>query len=212
MAKAKKQETEALIPRGAEVDEFTKAATEDAVAVLEFVGRVAIAKPADREFASNALSEIAAKHDAWEAKRLKWVKPLKAVASDIDASFRPATKALAKAIDELKAKIGAWDVEQAQKRSALLSASAEAARDGNAAAAEKAYEKAAAFVPAEGGAGSKIYWTGEVIDAAAIPREYLTPDLDKLQAVTKAHGADPGIPGWRTFPDAAVRTSRKGAA
>jgi hypothetical protein len=94
----------------------------------------------------------------------------------------------------------------------LLKASAAAGAAGDRAQADLAYQKADELAPAEGGAGSKVYWNGEVVDPALIPREYLMPDLEKLKAVTKAHGADPGIPGWRAFPDAQVRTSRKGIA
>ena len=211
-AKAKKQEeSNAIVPRE-EVDDFTRSAAEDASKVLAFAQAMEIQKPADREFASNAVSEIAKKHDLWDGKRLSWVKPLKAVAADIDASFRPATKALAEAVQVIKRKIGAWDVAQAQERAKLLKASVTAAQQGDQAAAAKAYEKAEAHVAADTGATSKIVWTGEVIDATQIPREFLVPDVAKLEAYTKALDKDPQIPGWRAFQTAEVRTSRKGAA
>jgi len=193
-----------------EVDAFTAKLAREGGEVVAFCESLVISKEADRVFASNAMAEIAANHDTADAKRLSWVAPLKKVAADIDATFRPGLRALKQAEALLKSKIGAWDVAQAQARAALLTASVEAARNGNAAAAEQTYEQAAAFVPATTGASSKIVWTGEVLDAAAIPREYLMPDVTKLEKVTAAHGADPGIPGWRAFATAAVRTSRKG--
>ena len=214
-AKAKSkavEESTAIVPRR-EVDEFTDGAAKDAAKVLDFAKKLTIGKAADREFASNAASEIAAKHDAWDGKRLSWVKPLKAVAADIDASFRPATKALKEALDVIKAKIGAFDVEQAQERARLLKASVQAAAAGDQTAAAKAYEKAEAHVLVDAGPStSKIVWTGEVVDAAAIPREYLMPDVAKLEALTKALDRDPQIPGWRARQTAEVRTSRKGVA
>ena len=46
-------------------------------------------------------------------------------------------------------------------------------------------------------------WAGEVVDASLIPREYLTPDLDKLKGVTKSLKEATAIPGWKAKP---VRT------
>jgi hypothetical protein len=40
-------------------------------------------------------------------------------------------------------------------------------------------------------------WTGDVVDESLIPREYLTPDLDKLKAVTKTLKEATSIPGWQ---------------
>jgi hypothetical protein len=40
-------------------------------------------------------------------------------------------------------------------------------------------------------------WTGEVVDASLIPKEYLTPDTDKLKAITKALKEATNIPGWK---------------
>lgn len=40
-------------------------------------------------------------------------------------------------------------------------------------------------------------WDGEVIDAAQIPREYLTPDIKKLKDITKVLKEATVIPGWK---------------
>lgn len=205
----KKQEAEALVPKHTEVDAFIAEVRTDAEKALEFIRAVQIQKAADREFAANALKEVAARHDMIDAKRKKWVEPLKAVTSDIDATFRPVTKLLKEAIDVLKTKIGAWDVEQAYERERLLRETSEALKRGEADQALLAYAEAGEIQQA---GGSKIVWTGEVVDPAAIPREYLCPDVAKLEALTRAAGADPGIPGWRAYAKAEIRTSRKGAA
>lgn len=211
-AKAKTTAVARTFPPAREVDEFTEGMIRDAEKSLDFIKAIEIHKPADREFASNALSEVARRFDVNDAKRKSWVEPLKSIASDIDAAFRPGLKAMKAGIEILKEKIGRYDIEQENKRVALLRASVEASRKGDQDAAEVAYEKAEKFAPAEGGAAAKIEWSGEVVDASAIPREYLCPDVKKLEAVTKAHGADPKIPGWRAYQVAAVRTSRKGVA
>jgi galactokinase len=52
-------------------------------------------------------------------------------------------------------------------------------------------------VPKVDGISSTETWAGEVVDASLIPREYLTPDLDKLRNVTKALKGELSIPGWQ---------------
>jgi hypothetical protein len=200
------------IPPRKEVDEFIQASIGEAEQVLAFLEQVTITQSAEREFASNALAEVAQRHDIIDKKRLSWVGPLKAVTSDIDATFRPVTAALKRATEILKAKIGAYDVAQAQERDRLLKASAAALTQGQTSVAMDAYVQAEQHVAADTGASSKIEWTGEVLDAALIPREYLMPNVAKLEAFTKALGTDPAIPGWRAFQVAAVRTSRRGSA
>ena len=59
------------------------------------------------------------------------------------------------------------------------------------------------------GVGVRVEWTGEVFDDAQIPREYMVPDLKKLQAVTKTLGEKTKIPGWRIFEQPVVRTARR---
>ena len=43
-------------------------------------------------------------------------------------------------------------------------------------------------------------WTGFVVDASLIPREYLTPDLEKLKGITKTLKEATAIPGWQAKP------------
>lgn len=40
-------------------------------------------------------------------------------------------------------------------------------------------------------------WSGEVVDASLIPRDYLMPDIKKLVGVTKALKEATNIPGWQ---------------
>src|SRR5688572_30059411 len=43
-------------------------------------------------------------------------------------------------------------------------------------------------------------WTGFVVDESLIPREFLTPDLAKLKAITKALKNETSISGWSVKP------------
>jgi len=49
------------------------------------------------------------------------------------------------------------------------------------------------------GTSAQEIWKGEVVDASLIPRDYLTPDLVKLNQVTKMLKGETRIPGWRAF-------------
>lgn len=199
----------AVVPKSVEVVGFTDLIAKEAAMSLKHCEGLAVEDDEDRALASKTLAIVAATLDEWDGKRKSWVQPLKAVASDIDANFRPALQALRKCEALLKERIGAFDVAQAQKRAALLKEAVAAGAAGNRQIAERIYEKADEHAAAEGGSGSKIEWTGEVVDADAIPREYCKPDLEKLLAVTKAADKDPGIMGWKAYQAAAVRTSRK---
>jgi len=50
-----------------------------------------------------------------------------------------------------------------------------------------------------GGTSPQEIWKGEVVDASLIPRDYLTPDLVKLNQTTKMLKGETRIPGWRAF-------------
>lgn len=200
-----------VVPGKMEIATFITTSQSDAEAGLSLIAELTIKTPAEREFAANALKEFATRHDTADAKRKAWVGPLKAVTADIDATFRPLLQVYKRGEAILKDKIGRYDVAQAQARRTALEAAAKASAAGHEAQAAKAIAKAEAYVAAPTpGNTSTLYWTGEVLDAALVPREYCTPDLAMLEAVTKALGADPKIPGWRAFEAAAVKTSRRG--
>lgn len=180
---------------------------------IEFLEAFQIVSVEDYEIAAQALKELAEKHDAFDAKRKAWVNPLKAVAKDIDATFREVLQSLKRGEEILRDRIGAYRVRTEQTRGELIACAAEKAQAGDHAGAQAMIEDAAEFIPPEvEGLSVKVRWTGEVIDSGAIPREYLIPDVAKLAAVTQAREQDPKIPGWRAFPEAAVRTSRKAGA
>lgn len=71
-------------------------------------------------------------------------------------------------------------------------------------AAKLAKDKLVYYYDAKGDVLPKIegvvysdHWTGEVEDARKLPREFLMPDVKKLEAVTKALKEATAIPGWK---------------
>ncbi len=164
------------------------------------------------QFLGGALKVIAGRFTALDEKRKSWVEPLKRVAADIDAEFRPVLKALKEAEERIKDRLGGRAVDVAEKKSGLLREAAALSAKGDEKGAKLKLAAAhATAVPVVEGVGVSAYWTGEVLDPALLPREYLMPDLKKLEAVTEATAGDPKIAGWRAFVASSVRTTRKGA-
>jgi hypothetical protein len=159
--------------------------------------------------AGEVVREVARRHDAIDAKRKSWVEPLKRVAKDIDATFKPLLDALKEAEKLLKDKIGSYALAQAAARTKAIAAAGALSQSDPEAASAAIAEAVALEAPKLDGVGATIEWDGEVIDAALIPREYLIPDVAALRAMTKAAARDPKIPGWRAFQRATVRTARK---
>ena len=52
-------------------------------------------------------------------------------------------------------------------------------------------------------------FAGKVVNVNLIPREYMVPDLVKLNKVTKALGAQTNIPGWEVFEIGQTAVKRK---
>jgi hypothetical protein len=178
--------------------------------VAKIVASMEIESQADYEFACNAVREAAEKHDVIDAKRKSWVDPLNAVVKDINATFRPVLKAWKDTEEHLRQLIAGYVAAKEAKRTELLNAAVTASRLGKGDRAESLIEKAeSSIVDSVAGVSATVTWQGEVIDAAAIPAEYLIPNVAKLNALTAATGGDPKIPGWRAFPTADLRVSRK---
>jgi hypothetical protein len=204
----KEQKKLATIPSSAEVSSFTAEQSREDEGLVEQLDALAIRKATDLDFAAGLLREIAARHDALDGKRRSWVDPLNRVVKDINATFKPLLDALKRAEATVKEKIGKFHVEAERERSKML-AEAGRASESNPAKAERLIERAELLdVPKVDGVGVKMVWTGEVVDASLIPREFLSPDVKKLLAVTEAGGSDPKIPGWRAWETAQVRTRR----
>jgi hypothetical protein len=52
-------------------------------------------------------------------------------------------------------------------------------------------------------------WEAEIVDEAAIPREYLTPDMARIRKVVSALKGQTSIPGVRAVPRERVRLNRR---
>lgn len=208
-----------MVPRG----EIARAALSDereASDSLTFVRALEIKTKEQYAFAGNALKEVAVRHDQIKKKRDGWTKPLESVVEDIKGTFDPVIKAFSAMESILKEKIGAYAIACAEQKSALVRLASADYAGGNVDGAGALVEKAKAMdVPELEGIGVKPRWCGELVDgnalidavlAGKLGREYLLPNIRQCEATTEAQQADPGIPGWRAYVSASVRTSRKG--
>jgi hypothetical protein len=204
-----KTQTTVNVPKTADVMAFVTEEKSGIDQSLDLIRRMELRKHADLEFASNALQEVAKRHDALDGKRKSWVDPLNAVVKDINATLKPLIDALKEAEGILKDKIGRYAVTLEQARTKLLADAGDMAK-ANPSQAESMIAQAAALEPPKvKGVTVSTEWAGEVVDEKLIPREYLVPNVEMLNAMTKAKGSDPGIPGWKAYPKANVRTARK---
>lgn len=152
--------------------------------------------PQDIEIASDLLKDVKRDLNRLIARKEEITKPLSAALKSVRDLFRPAEDAYKDAEAILKRKIG-----DAQLR--IRQANEEAMRAAQAALAENNYRQAALAssniqaTQAPQGISFQAQYEWRVVDAAAIPREYLVPDEKKISAVVKAQGREAmrAIPG-----------------
>lgn len=196
---------------------------------LAELSQIEILTADDESFGNTELARVRAAYKALAAKEETVTKPLKEAMDGVRTWFRPGKKALKALEAGWTGALGKYRLRcEAQKQEALRLAqeaaaqveaikalppaetpaqAAEAAqavqelrgqaRDALVAAAETGSEPAATYIDR---------WRFEVIDAAAVPREYLCPDVKAIEAVVKAQGAACTIPGIRVWNDPIVRT------
>lgn len=171
--------------------------------------------------ASEFLVAIKKHKDRLEETRRWLVGPLNKQVRDINARFRQYAEPLARADRIVREKVLAYRREQEEsqrKEREALQALADEAREE---LAEQAAEMGLPEVPApvvpgpevrrtvrvDGGAvTTRKYWTFEIVEAEAIPREYLKPDTDKIAAAVKAGVRE--IPGVRIFQAESLQVRR----
>lgn len=212
MAKlAKKESNEVQIiklPIEGLLEEVLAPVRKDAEETLAEIRELSVETPTEMSIAGEMLKEVAYRHAKWDAERKELVEPLKTVAGKTDAIYRPVLKALVECVEILKTKLGNCYVALDSERTKVLKASTLA---GASKKAEALVAQAAELIaPDIDGVGIKPSWTGGVTDASLLPREYLLPDVKRLEEVTAAMGRDPEIPGWSARMVADVRTTRQG--
>jgi len=149
----------------------------------------------DRDDATT-LAQIAAdckaRREDIDEQRKRITTPLREALAEVNGLFKPAIETLQKTETAIKALIVAWRQHSIDEGDRLLES---AGLLGNPDDITRAVTLRGApdKIP---GVQIRRTWSGSVIDADAIPRAFMVPDVKALEQMTKAANGRPQIPGW----------------
>lgn len=174
---------------------------------LEEAEKLEIETQEDVDFVQAELINIKQQWQQWEEKRKGITKPMNDALREVRALFKPVQDGLKSLESVLKRKLLQAKEREAAEQARLLAAASQA---------EKPEEVKAALIRASEtrvempGASVIETWRWEVVDANAIPREYLIPDEKKINAVVRAAKENTNIPGVRTWVEKSLRQRTDG--
>lgn len=181
----------------------TKTEADAAVALLSQIKE-------DKECAGKAVettvTQLHSLHKAWVSFRNRFVVPLDDTANIIKGKIASWQAAEDRKARELQAKLQAEADEKARREREALEKKAATMK--TAEKQQEYIERAAAVAPAPvvsvtaekvDGVRFRENWTFEVVDAAAIPREYLSVDHVAIGRVVRALKSKASIPGVRVY-------------
>lgn len=161
----------------------------------------------DFDFASRLVQLAKVNLKRIDARRTAITKPLLQSKRAVDELFAPALGALNEIERILKGKLGAYSIATTQASAAAMASTALVYAAGGT-PTEVIPEPAAAR-----GISVKTSWSFEVVDPEAVPREYCSPDPDKIEAgiwyADTPHTPPRPIPGLRFFLKADVTVRQK---
>ena len=176
---------------------------EQAEQVLSVIRSFKIVTVQDHENAVLMLAEAKKERARIEEIRTGITRPINQSLKKINELFKPIDITLGATIQFLNEAVVGWIEEQTRERDRLLREAAEAAQAGaSIKAADAIFQAQGSLVPQVDGFSVRDVWSGEVVDAALLPREYLIPDVTKLLAETREKKDKMNVPGWKV-------TSRK---
>lgn len=162
-----------------------------------------LASPEDLAHAGDVLVRVKADLDLVDSWRKRAKAPSLEEGRKVDAFFAPALDGLKEAETLLKSKIAAYTIARDAARVAALPA-----------VAAGTLAPADALAPVEQAAGVSVItkWEPAVTNADAVPREYCSPDLEKIRATgwyaDTEHTPPLPIPGVTWVRVGAVRASK----
>jgi hypothetical protein len=156
----------------------TKEATEEqtkAAQALSFVKALEITCDEEYAFAGELLTDAVVKFKAIEEKRTGITKPILAGKRAVDELFKPTLDKLKEIESNLRAKIGAYSLQQERaRREAMLESAAEYSVGGTPTAIIPEPPKAQ-------GVSTSVAWDIELVDENLVPREFCSPDFQKIR-------------------------------
>lgn len=189
----------------------------EASSMAEFVRSAMIEDEDSYTGGVEIVAKIKTTYKRIEAVRVSIVDPIRKAMDAANGFFKPHLANLLTAEQEMKGKLIRYTQEVAAKKAADLAAAAKAVEKAKTPAAQvKAAERVMAAIetpppPKVEGMAMRTIWSGEVTDAALLPREYMIPDLKALLALTRAKKGQVTIPGWRAVPSQVMAVNSGGA-
>lgn len=152
----------------------------------------------DYELADALLSDVARRKADVLAMRKSATGPMYTAVKTVEAWFRPLLTALEASERALKDAMGKYRValEAREREARELAAKAAEARDAPTLIEALTVATEAAAKPA-GRATARYVWAVESVDASALPREWMVPNMTGLETAARMHKGDepPVVPG-----------------
>jgi hypothetical protein len=177
-------------------------ATNEATTELEHVLGLSVETPDQRRVALETLKQLSERHRSLDKRRKELTAPIDESKKRIIALFREPLTKLEAAIDRLKVTIGRYDQDVQQARAAAMAEATAALAKGDHATANSAIMQA--FGGESGaidGSYNRTDWKFEIVDAFALPREYLQPNVEAIGAVVRSTRGAVAIPGVRVWSE-----------
>lgn len=150
--------------------------------------------------AGQGLVELKSRWKVVEEKRTSLVKPLNDVVKSINAMFKPVLDQWDTTMDVVKRAMHDYQVREAEAQRKALEEAARLAQQGQTGQEFTALVAQGSAIPVKAqGVSTRVMWRWRVVDAAAVPREYLCVDAAKVEALVKEHKEGAKIPGIEVY-------------
>lgn len=148
-----------------------------------------IANDQQQEQVAGVLRDVKARYKVLEDKRTEITRPLNQALRAVNDLFRPPKQRFESLEKLLKDKISAYLRQKSEANAAALKAAAVAATPE---AATQIIQQVAPVVPPQGVFVRQV-WRFEVTDPDLVPREFCSPDPDKIRRVAPETASIPGV-------------------
>ncbi len=159
----------------------------DATEALGPLRTFKIANQEQADACAKILQSFLSELDQVTEKEQRATGPLLASLAEIRSWHTPAKAALKLCADAARASLSAWNLHLAETRRQQFAAAQLAAKAGDMAKVTEALVASSAASPAkQEGVASWEVWEAEIVDPAAVPREWCNPDEKRINAHAKA--------------------------
>lgn len=191
----------------------------EATTMLVQAQQVAAAVPAltistseEYQQAAAGLIELKTRWKLVEDKRTSLVKPLNDVVKSINGMFKPVLDQWDRTMDVVKRAMHDYQVREADAQRKALEEAAKLAQQGQTGQEFHALVAQGSSMPTKAtGISTRVVWKWRIVDAGAVPREYLCVDAAKVDALVKEAKEGVKIPGIEVYRED-VMSVRTGSA